>query len=241
MVYTKNHNPWAAGDVVTVAILNNFETIYTESASYLSSHNHDALYQTKTEMEAAYWYAGNDGSGSGSDADFLYKSTGNLHAASFTGLGVVTGLVVLWYGSTGSIPSGWHLCDGTVGTVDLRNRFIVGAGTGSSYSVGDTGGSTTFTAAGSVAIATHALTTAEIPAHHHPFTDTSPTSFSQAEYQAGSQRCGGPDSTSSGSTASAGSGDAHGHSAGEGTSFTGNAVNSMPFYYALCYIQKLAP
>jgi microcystin-dependent protein len=40
-------------------------------------------------------------------------------------------------------PSGWSLCDGTNGTPDLRNMFVVGAG--SSYSVGSTGGETTVT------------------------------------------------------------------------------------------------
>ena len=43
-----------------------------------------------------------------------------------------------WYGSVVSIPSGWHLCDGSVGTPDLRGKFIVGAG--GTYDPGDTGG-----------------------------------------------------------------------------------------------------
>jgi len=53
----------------------------------------------------------------------------------------VTGMIMLWYGSVGSIPSGWVLCDGNNNTPDLRNRFIVGAGTGGNYSPDDTGGS----------------------------------------------------------------------------------------------------
>lgn len=35
---------------------------------------------------------------------------------------------MLWHGSIATIPSGWHLCDGTAGTIDLRDRFIYGAG-----------------------------------------------------------------------------------------------------------------
>jgi hypothetical protein len=35
---------------------------------------------------------------------------------------------------------GWYLCDGTNGTPDLRDKFVVGAG--STYSVAATGGST---------------------------------------------------------------------------------------------------
>jgi hypothetical protein len=52
---------------------------------------------------------------------------------------VPTGGIILWSGSTGSIPATWYLCDGTNGTPDLRNSFIVGAG--STYAVNATGGS----------------------------------------------------------------------------------------------------
>lgn len=39
------------------------------------------------------------------------------------------GMILLWSGIVDTIPSGYHLCDGTVGTPDLRNLFVVGAGT----------------------------------------------------------------------------------------------------------------
>ena len=51
-----------------------------------------------------------------------------------------SGVIVIWSGSTGSIPSGFVLCDGTNSTPDLRNSFILGAG--NNYTVGQTGGST---------------------------------------------------------------------------------------------------
>ena len=41
--------------------------------------------------------------------------------------GLVYGLIAMWHGTVASIPSGWHLCDGTAGTPDLRNLFVVGA------------------------------------------------------------------------------------------------------------------
>lgn len=43
-----------------------------------------------------------------------------------------------WSGSIAAIPPGFALCDGTSGTPDLRNKFIVCAG--SSYVVDATGG-----------------------------------------------------------------------------------------------------
>lgn len=52
---------------------------------------------------------------------------------------VPTGVIVMWSGSIASIPSGWLLCDGTSGTPNLRDKFIVGAG--STYAVAAAGGS----------------------------------------------------------------------------------------------------
>jgi len=49
-----------------------------------------------------------------------------------------SGVILLWYGSIASIPSGFILCNGANGTPDLRDKFLVGAG--SAYSVDDTGG-----------------------------------------------------------------------------------------------------
>ena len=33
----------------------------------------------------------------------------------------------MWYGTIASIPTGWYLCNGSNGTPDLRDKFIVGA------------------------------------------------------------------------------------------------------------------
>lgn len=63
-----------------------------------------------------------------------------------------SGGIILWSGSIASIPSGWYLCNGSNSTPDLRDRFVVGAG--STYAVGATGGE-----------ASHVLTEAELPAN----------------------------------------------------------------------------
>ena len=39
----------------------------------------------------------------------------------------VTGMIMMWSGTIATIPSGWALCNGSGGTPDLRDRFIVGA------------------------------------------------------------------------------------------------------------------
>jgi hypothetical protein len=69
--------------------------------------------------------------------DNIYGIVGTQTAVGTT---IPTGIISLWYGAIGSVPAGWYLCDGANGTPDLRDRFIVGAG--STYSVSATGGFT---------------------------------------------------------------------------------------------------
>lgn len=38
------------------------------------------------------------------------------------------GMLMLWYGAAINVPTGWAICNGSNGTPDLRNRFVVGAG-----------------------------------------------------------------------------------------------------------------
>jgi len=52
---------------------------------------------------------------------------------------MMPGMIMLWHGSIESIPSGWHLCDGNMGTPDLRGWFVRGAG--AAYPPGGVGGS----------------------------------------------------------------------------------------------------
>jgi hypothetical protein len=37
------------------------------------------------------------------------------------------GVITMWSGTIATIPTGWLLCNGSSGTPDLRNRFIIGA------------------------------------------------------------------------------------------------------------------
>lgn len=38
-----------------------------------------------------------------------------------------TGIILWWHSTIASIPVGWHLCDGTAGTPDLRDQFVIAA------------------------------------------------------------------------------------------------------------------
>ena len=80
---------------------------------------------------------------------------------------VPAGVITLWSGSVASIPTGWSLCNGSSGTPDLRDRFVVGAG--SSYAVNATGGANTVT-----------LDATMIPSHTHTVTTTGTASSENA-------------------------------------------------------------
>lgn len=83
---------------------------------------------------------------------------------------VPIGTIVMWSGSITEIPSGWQLCDGTNGSPDLRNRFIVGAGLdfGAGY-IANTSeiGSGYFRPGDHGGEGLHLLTIAEMPSHFH--------------------------------------------------------------------------
>jgi len=80
---------------------------------------------------------------------------------------IPSGIIVLWSGSVASIPTGWVLCNGANSTPDLRDRFVVGAG--STYAVNATGGANTVT-----------LDATMIPAHTHSLSASGTTSGQSA-------------------------------------------------------------
>ena len=135
---------------------------------------------------------------------------------------IPSGVILMWSGSIATIPSGWLLCDGTNSTPDLRNRFIVGAG--STYSVADTGGS----ADAIVVSHTHTATVTD-PGHFHEYiTKGSPTS----SLDQWNGITGKLDSNSATSTKTTGITVSNSTTGSSGT----NA--NLPPYYALAYIMK---
>jgi hypothetical protein len=137
---------------------------------------------------------------------------------------LLLGGIVIWSGAIQDIPTGWRLCDGTNGTPDLRNRFIIGAG--DIYNVGDVGGSAN----------------AILPSHQHPnsVTSTAPTHTHSWGYNTG----GGyyPYLTgTNGGTLNTSTVAAHTHTgtinAAGGTE--DGVGKNLPPYYALCYIQQI--
>jgi microcystin-dependent protein len=143
----------------------------------------------------------------------------------------LTGIIVMWSGAINTIPSGWNLCDGTNGTPDLRDRFIVGVG--SSYTVGTTGGSNDVT-----------LTTAQMPAHTHTGSTNSTGGHTHTVKAPSMDKyysdMGGYAIQAYGSdtytTEKAGD---HSHTLTINSTGGGAAHENRPPYYALAYIMKV--
>jgi microcystin-dependent protein len=158
---------------------------------------------------------------------------------------VPSGVITLWYGSIASIPSGWYLCNGANGTPDLRDRFVVGAG--SSYAVGATGGVANQTLSiANIPAHTHTGNTDSGGAHSHTITDPGHVHSYTGTYNTGqgTYYSGGVAYQTSATTAAAttgitiNSGGAHTHSFTTGSTGSGTAFSILPPYYALAYIMK---
>lgn len=124
---------------------------------------------------------------------------------------VPKGGIIIWSGSVNNIPAGWFLCDGSNGTPDLRDRFVLGAGR--NYAVDATGGESE-----------HTLTIEEMPSHSHKYTD--PLEGKGSGLGNGNHYSGEAylNPSLNGGT----------------TSYEGNSQphNNMPPYYCLCYIMR---
>lgn len=128
----------------------------------------------------------------------------------------------MWSGSINTIPTGWALCNGSNGTPDLRNRFIVGAG--STYSVGATGGSDTVS-----------LSISNMPSHNHDFyAYQGSTGGTNTYLKASGISTGGFVEIESGRSVRDSTSDLIGNTG------SGTAHENRPPYYALCYIMKIS-
>jgi microcystin-dependent protein len=134
-----------------------------------------------------------------------------------------TGMIMMWSGSIATIPSGWALCNGSNGTPDLRNRFIVGAG--STYNPADTGGTSD----------------AIVVSHTHTATDSGHTHvlYGQNQAAADSHFVQNVFANSFNGTANANQTSQTGvASISVSTTGSSGTNQNLPPYYALAYIMK---
>lgn len=160
--------------------------------------------------------------------------TGGISGGGF----IPTGGIIIWSGAANAIPTGWLLCNGSSGTPDLRNRFVVGAG--STYSVAATGGS----ADAIVVSHTHTASTNTTGAHTHNLNKSSSNSdqfFGTSNYlaaNAAAQFNIATASTNEQNTVSIASNGNHSHTVTVDSTGSSGTNANLPPYYALCYIMK---
>ncbi|MBI4325985.1 MAG: tail fiber protein [Chloroflexi bacterium] len=179
-----------------------------------------------------------------------FSSSGN----SFAGYGTIPlGGIIMWSGSTSSLPTGWSLCDGGTyngrTTPDLRGKFVLGYQSGS-YNIGGTGGASS-----------KSLSTSEMPSHSHsvdpPNTTTTSnthdhkiagytadgvgpkgagTSYDYVLYNADGTYQDPPNRLTSSHTHSH---DVNISSFTSGSTGSGNSFSIMPPYYVLAFIMRV--
>jgi hypothetical protein len=160
----------------------------------------------------------------------LLTSNGTTWASAAPPASFVTGMILLWSGSIASVPSGWQLCDGTNGTPNLRDRFVVGAG--STYAVNATGGS----ADAIVVSHTHTASSTSLvsdPGHAHSLVSTPETVVG------GGGALPGYRGSTPGATGSAQTGISVATSTTVNSTGSSGTNANLPPYYALAYIMKL--
>jgi len=100
------------------------------------------------------------------DPETLSDVASTIPPPGASAAGVPPGTIVMWSGPIVDIPVGYVLCDGTNGTPDLRDRFIVGARQDSG-GVAATNVTGAFTQSGGTAFHTHGAGSYATPPHNH--------------------------------------------------------------------------
>ena len=141
----------------------------------------------------------------------------------------------------GSEPdTGWVLCDGGSdgkgGTVpDLRGRMIMGVS--DTYKAGSTGGSANHSHSLSGTVGETTLSVDQIAAHQHTQSTEGLQVFSGTTRTQRGWAASGSQSQSNAATVSNGGSQPHAHSL---SGISSEAANSLPPYYALSFIMRIA-
>ena len=187
------------------------------------------------------------------EVDGIIKVPQNcLRDGNNIGGAIPSGGVIMWSGS--SIPNGWLICDGTYGTPDLTNRFVMG---GTTSQVGTIGGSDEKTLQiNHMPSHTHNTTSTQAANHTHTISEESIKANAAVQWAAFGTGNNSRVKVMSGYFANLGAAvpnaeRAHNHtmhSAGEHThtvtidpagEVTPDAFDIKPEYYSLAYIMKL--
>ncbi|MDJ0703456.1 MAG: hypothetical protein QNJ46_09270 [Leptolyngbyaceae cyanobacterium MO_188.B28] len=156
------------------------------------------------------------------------------NTSSTKGSPIPTGVIMMWFGAANNLPDGWALCNGQNGTPDLRDRFIVAAGS-NAYEPGASGNPDSHTHAVNPPNTNLSINSAG--AHTHKF----PDAWYNRSFDGGGKT--GIDVKSQNiDTATTQSSGSHTHTGAvnipQFNSGSSSGLN-RPKWYALCFIMKL--
>ncbi len=192
-----------------------------------------------------------------SAAGYVTHKALNDAIAGVQGGSLPAGIIVMWSGTLANIPSGWHICDGTEGTPDLRDKFVKGAASG--QNPGATGGDSLHTPAGTVSQPTLTMnaytpqgTNAAPTLTMNPYTPAGTINAHTVGAKAGTSGSNvsftaptthtftGTQATLTGSVAAPGFTGTEATLTGSvsAPTFSGAEQNTEPVYYALAFIMK---
>jgi|LauGreDrversion4_2_1035121.scaffolds.fasta_scaffold321180_1 hypothetical protein len=182
------------------------------------------------------------------DVNGTITATNYANTGSGTNGPVPQGGIIMWSGSIATIPTGWALCNGTNGTPDLRERFIVGAGGVNTTNPvsGSTGAYVAATSFGGSNSSTHthnidppSTSSSTDGAHTH----TGNTGSSGSNIQKTTTCCGldwvARDNHSHSFTTDSGGDHSHTVDISSFNSGAASITDNRPPYYALAFIMKL--
>lgn len=153
---------------------------------------------------------------------------GTLAATTFSGVTTVpVGGIIMFSGTISSLDSAWAICDGTNGTPDLTDTFVMGTATQSE--IGDTGGS----ADAIVVSHTHTASTANAGNHRHYLQDGGNLSSNGSRPYASAINTYGTGYY----TDYAGT---HNHSVTVNSAGSSGTNANLPPYYKLAYIMRVS-
>jgi len=159
------------------------------------------------------------------------STTGKLTITQIADQIVPIGSIIMWSGSIASIPTNWALCNGTNGTPNLTNRFVVGA------NVDDAGVANTNITGSNTQ--TGGTKDAIVVSHSHGITDNGHVHGGVVTGSASSASAGGGFGTvvktlATGNTSNATTGITINSQGSDGTN------QNLPPYYALAYIMRVS-
>jgi hypothetical protein len=142
---------WQNVSKVSKLVLTNSGQLWSASYGWLETYFSQKVHSHSQYSNTSHTHPTPSSSSFGTD----YALNAN---GGWTHQTIASGIIIMWSGST--IPAGWKLCDGTNGTPNLADRFIVGyTGSGDYSSINNTGGSNNLN-----------ITTSNLPSHTHTIT-----------------------------------------------------------------------